>query len=298
MSDLEQSEIAIEESSSSKKGILSNIKLVLYTVIVAILLRVFIIEVYNVPTSSMASTIIEGDYLVVNKFIYGISTPRYLPFTNVEIPRITFPAFIDPRRGDIIVFNFPGRKYEVQNLHPVNFIKRCVAIAGDTVQIVSGNLYINRRTFPFIQTVTMDTAQGYIPDADMFPGSASYSKNNYGPVVVPKCGDKILVDSKVINQWRVFIEREGHQVNIGTDSSILVDGKNVDSYTVEKNYYFMLGDNRGDSFDSRYWGFLSEDDIVGKAVIIYWSWNQNQSSNRLLNKLSTIRWSRIGTLVQ
>jgi signal peptidase I len=89
MSDLEQSEIAIEESSSSKKGILSNIKLVLYTVIVAILLRVFIIEVYNVPTSSMASTIIEGDYLVVNKFIYGISTPRYLPFTNVEIPRIT-----------------------------------------------------------------------------------------------------------------------------------------------------------------------------------------------------------------
>jgi signal peptidase I len=298
MSHLEQNEITIEESSSSKKAILSNIKLVLYTVITAILLRLFVIEVYSVPTRSMASTIIEGDYLVVNKFIYGISTPRYLPFTNVEIPRITFPAFIDPRRGDIIVFNFPGNKDEVKSLHSVNFIKRCVAISGDTIQIVSGNLYVNRCLFPFIKTVTIDTAQSNFADEDMFPGGASYSKNNYGPIVVPKRGDKKFIDSKNINQWKVFIEREGHQVRIGIDSSILIDGKEVDSYTVEKNYYFMLGDNRDDSFDSRYWGFLSENDIIGKAVLIYWSWNQNQSSNSLLKKLSNIRWSRIGTLVQ
>jgi signal peptidase I len=298
MSDLEQNEIAIEESNSSKKGILSNFKLVLYTVIVAIFLRLFVIEVYNVPTRSMASTIIQGDYLVVNKFIYGISTPRYLPFTNIEIPRIKLPAFIDPRRGDIIVFNFPGKKDEVKNLHSVNFIKRCVAIAGDTIQIVSSNLYVNRRLFPFIKTVTIDTAQSNSPDEDMFPGGVSYSKNNYGPIVVPKRGDKKFIDSKTINQWKVFIEREGHQVSVGTDNSILIDGKKVDGYTVKKNYYFMLGDNRDDSFDSRYWGFLSEDEIIGKAVLIYWSWNQNQSSNSLLKKLSSIRWSRLGTLVR
>jgi signal peptidase I len=298
MSHLEQNEITIEESSSSKKAILSKIKLILYTVITAILLRLFVIEVYSVPTRSMASTIIEGDYLVVNKFIYGISTPRYLPFTNVEIPRITFPAFIDPRRGDIIVFNFPGNKDEVKSLHSVNFIKRCVAIPGDTIQIDSGNLYVNRCLFPFIKTVTIDTAQSNFADEDMFPGGASNSKNNYGPIVVPKRGDKKFIDSKNINQWKVFIEREGHRVRIGIDNSILIDGKEVDSYTVEKNYYFMLGDNRDDSFDSRYWGFLSENDIIGKAVLIYWSWNQNQSSNSLLKKLSNIRWSRIGTLVQ
>ncbi len=278
MSDLEHNGITIQEGSSSKNEFLSYIKIILYTFIIAICLRLFFVEAYNVPTKSMIGTIVDGDYLVVNKFIYGISTPRYLPFTDIEIPHLKFPALVYPKRGDIVVFQFPGNKDEVKSQQHINFVKRCVGIPGDTIQIVDNTLYVNNR---------------YGINSANRP-----NKTNYGPAVVPKIGERIFINSDNINRWKVFIEREGHHVNVENDGSVYIDGIQTENYTVEKNYYFMLGDNRNDSYDSRHWGFLSEDNVIGKALFVYWSWNQQLASSSLLDNVKSIRWSRVGTVLK
>lgn len=264
-----------------------HLRIILYTFLTAMFIRFFFVEAYNVPTKSMAETILEGDYLVVNKFIYGISTPRYLPFTDIEILHFKFPAFLTPKRGDIVVFHFPGNSDEVKSKEPISFVKRCVGIAGDTIKVADNKLYVNNREFP---------SNGSI-DGDIYSTDTPSEKNNFGPVIVPKKGEKILVDISNVDQWRVFIEREGHDVNVGDDGSILVDGIKIKSYTVEKNYYFMMGDNRNDSYDSRHWGFLSEDNIIGKALFVYWSWDQQLPSGSFIDKAKSIKWTRIGTLL-
>lgn len=300
MSDLEHNGIAIQEGSSSKNELLLHLKIILYSFFLAMFLRLFFVEAYNVPTNSMVGTIVEGDYLVVNKFIYGISTPWYLPFTDIEIPHLTFPAFVNPKRGDIVVFHFPGNRGEVKSQQALNFVKRCVGIAGDTIQIVDNTLYVNSREFTSIHTIAIGTHQNErnTPDKSINPPDNQFNINNYGPVVVPKKGERIFIDVTNVNQWRVFIEREGHSVCIGSNDSIFVDGIHTRHYTVEKNYYFMLGDNRNDSYDSRDWGFLSEDNIIGKALFVYWSWNQQLVSSSLIDKVKSIRWSRVGTVLK
>lgn len=300
MSDLEHNGIAIQESSSFKNELLLLLKIILYTFFIAMFLRLFFVEAYIVPTKSMVGTIVEGDYLVVNKFIYGVSTPRYLPFTDIEIPHLKFPAFVAPKRGDIVVFHFPGNKDEVKSHRPIKFVKRCVGIAGDTIQIVNNTLYVNSREFTSIQSNVIETNHYGISYANerTYPPDNQLNKINYGPVIVPKIGDKIFINSNNINRWKVFIEREGHHVNVGNDGSVYIDGIQTQHYTVGKNYYFMLGDNRNDSYDSRYWGFLSEDNLIGKAVFVYWSWNQLLVSSSLIDKVKSIRWSRVGTVLK
>jgi signal peptidase I len=300
MSDLEHNGIAIQEGSSFKKEFLLYIKIVLYTFFIAIFLRLFFVEAHNVPTKSMIGTIIEGDFLVVNKFIYGISTPRYLPFTDIEIPHLKFPAFVDPKRDDIVVFHFPGNRGEVKSQQPINFVKRCVGIAGDTIQIVDNTLYVNGREFPSIQTIAIETNRYRLKtvNGSTYSHDNQLNKNNFGPVVVPKKGERIFINSDNINRWKVFVEREGHHVNVENDGSIEIDGIHTEHYTVEKNYYFMLGDNRNDSYDSRHWGFLSEDNVIGKAVFVYWSWNQQLASSSIIDKVKSIRWSRVGTVLK
>lgn len=300
MSDLEHNGIAIQESSSSKNEVLLHLKIILYTFFIAMFLRLFFVEAYNVPTKSMVGTIVDGDYLVVNKFIYGISTPRYLPFTDIEIPHLKFPAFVYPKRGDIVVFHFPGNKDEVNSQQHIKFVKRCVGIAGDTIQIVDNTPYVNNREFTSVQTTAIGSNRNgrNTPDESINPLDNQLNKNNYGPIVVPKKGQRIFINSNNINRWKVFIEREGHHVNVENDGSVYIDGIQTENYNLEKNYYFMLGDNRNDSYDSRHWGFLSEDNVIGKAVFVYWSWNQLPVSSSLIDKVKSIRWSRVGTVLK
>ena len=127
----------------------------------------------------------------------------------------------------------------------------------------------------------------------MFPEGAAFSDAQYGPIVVPKRGDLVNIDSASYFRWRVFVEREGHtaQYNAGT---VFIDGAATSKYRVQRDYYFVLGDNRDNSMDSRYWGFVPDDHLIGEALFVYWSWNPEISVSGISDKISTIRWDRIG----
>lgn len=115
--------------------------------------------------------------------------------------------------------------------------------------------------------------------------------------MVPKKRMLISIHYDTIDQWYVFIRREGHTVEIRGDK-IFIDGRLTDSYTVERDYFFMLGDNRDNSLDSRFWGFVPSDNIIGKAMFVYWSWEQNIPEYHFIDKLSSVRWNRIGTIIR
>ena len=172
-----------------------------------LVLKTSVLAAYKIPSASMEDTLLVGDFLVCNQFIYGAR----LPFIEYR-----FPAFREPEPGDIVVFLYP------EDL-TTRYIKRCVAVGGDTVEVRGKELFVNGTPFPnpdhskFVDTLL--TGQRRIrPDRD-----------NYGPFVVPV------------------------------------------------NSFFMMGDNRDKSWDSRFWGPVSKDLVVGKAMMIHWSWDDSLS---------------------
>jgi signal peptidase I len=248
----------------------------------------------------MENTLEVGDFLMVDKLAYGIRTPRHIPFTSISLPLFTLPLFCSVHHGDVVVFEFPGGRYEIHPSESVNYIKRCIGLPGDTVEIRFGRVYTNRVEikFPALgKRTSHPVGNSFQRNSEMFPEGSTYSDVNYGPIVVPKCGTILKIDPESFNQWRVFIEREGHSIQLNTDT-ILIDGMATSTYRVQRNYYFVLGDNRDNSMDSRFWGFVPDDHLVGEALLVYWSWDPDIPVSNISEKLSTIRWKRIGTLIR
>ena len=192
---------------------------ILIAVLIALFIRAFVVQAFKIPSSSMEPTLLVGDYLLVNKFIYGIR----IPYTDRKLFQ-----FKKPQRGDVIVFIFP--------LDPSkDFIKRVIGTEGEKVEIIHNRIYINDRL--------INDPWGHF-EKNSFSTSYLQRMENSGPVVVPK------------------------------DS------------------LFVLGDNRDNSEDSRFWGFLNVNAVLGKALIFYFSWDQNAE-----NLFDKVRWSRIGKLI-
>ncbi len=183
-------------------------------VLIALFIRAFIVQAFKIPSSSMEPTLLVGDHLLVNKFIYGIR----IPYTDTK-----FFQYKKPQRGDIIVFIFPKDRRK-------DFIKRVIGTEGESVEIIHNKIYINNKL--------IEDPWGHF----IMPRS---SIEDYGPVKVPE------------------------------DS------------------LFVMGDNRDNSQDSRFWGFVKNNEVKGKAFIIYFSWDSNAQD--LLNK---IRWTRFGKLIR
>jgi len=119
-----------------------------FAALVAFFLKIFFLEAYRIPTGSMENTLLVGDFLLVNKFVYGSTTPRNIPFTDIRVPYFRFPALKDPKRGDVVVFDFPGNRDDLQSPEVVNYIKRLIAEPGDTLHIINKVVYVNRQCFP------------------------------------------------------------------------------------------------------------------------------------------------------
>jgi signal peptidase I len=133
----------------------------------------------------------------------------------------------------------------------------------------------------------------------IFPKFSNFNEDNYGPLYVPKKGDTVQLSIDNIEQYRTLINREyGREVVKVIGDEITIDGVPAKTYVIKKNYYFMMGDNRDDSADSRFWGYVPEDLIIGEPLIIYWSWDKEiPMFPDVIKKLSSIRLNRIAKLI-
>lgn len=234
------------------------------TVIMALFGMTFIVQAVKVPTGSMQNTIKIGDHLLVNKFIFapGDSLP-FLPQREI-------------RRGDIIVFKYPGNPYNPSrdnrpDNRPIltNYVKRVIGLPGDRIRIEGQNVVVNGEVIPEHR---IDALEG----------------NEKDPLTIVNEPER-----KPDERYNVYY-KPGEDMSVGE----VFDGK--DEISVPEDSYFVMGDNRNNSEDSRYWGYVPRDLVIGRAMFVYWSYDEGApaSSNILLDFFRNTRWSRTGTLVK
>lgn len=265
-----------------------------------LILNNLVIASFLVPTGSMENEVMTGDLLFVNKFIFGGTSPRNIPFTNIRLPWIRIPGIRDVERGDVIVFVFPGYQNEVQPEEFTFYLKRCVGLPGDTIQVARRVLYVNGKLAPAPRNMHFSYQRIASPSSvhdGIFPKGAPWNEDFYGPIVVPKKGMVVHLDQGNIQQWDTFIRREEHTVRVD-GNSIEIDGKQTTEYTVQRDYLFGMGDHRDNSLDSRYWGFIPKENLVGTPIIVYWSWDTDIPIYNIFSKLGSVRLGRIGTIIK
>lgn len=201
---------------SKKRLLWEYTEAIITALILALLIRAYIIQAFKIPSGSMIPTLVIGDHILVNKFLYGTK----IPFSETMVLEFT-----KPEKGDIIVFKYPEDPAR-------DFIKRVVAVEGDVVESKNKAIYVNGK----------QTSEPYTQHTDnSIRPMGIEPRDNFGPLIVPR------------------------------------------------NKFFVMGDNRDQSYDSRYWGYVDRKDIKGKALILYWSWD---------SKNTWVRFGRIGRLVK
>jgi signal peptidase I len=274
------------------------IESLLFAGIAAFFIITFIVQNTRIPTGSMEDTILVGDFVLVNKFIFGSESPRYIPFTQTEIPHFRFPSLREPRRKDIVVFEFPGMRDQIfADDRGVNYVKRCIGLPGDTIQVIDKVVYVNHKQFwipPHIKYLETFAQTKDMVNPRIFPKGMPWNEDNYGPLIVPKKGYTIPLDVNNVDQWATTIDRVyGEKVVDVQNGVVTIKGKPVKSYTFTKDYYFMMGDNRDDSLDSRFWGFVPRDLIVGEAFITLFSWDRDIPFSDFFRLIGSIRPERV-----
>lgn len=356
----------------------------LFAVVAATLIRWATFEAYVIPSPSMEGSLLVGDYLFVSKLHYGPITPQtplQVPLTHqtvwgtglqsyselIQLPTYRLPGFSSIQRNDVVVFHVPHETQYPADLR-TNYIKRCVAVAGDTLEIKEAQVYLNGqpgvappglqttyfmqvdnpndevlaalraqgvveydqpngtpqampgpdgkfgytiscnaataeyfRKQPYVQRLTvLQPPVQLFPDMADFRNSGAMSKtprgwnlDNYGPLPIPRKGQTITLTPANAGIYYKIVARYDHNEGITwKDGMIYQNGKVLNSYTVKQNYYMMMGDNRHNSEDSRFWGFVPEDHVVGKAVLIWMSIDPNADF------WHKIRWSRLFNIIK
>ena len=355
----------LEQENNSGKSIAREwTEAIIFAVVAATFIRMFAIEAYTIPTPSMEQSLLVGDYLFVSKLHYGPripNTPLAFPLVHHTIPKLNIKSYVEwvkwpykrlwgwqnVKRNDIVVFNFPK-----QDFRPVdkreNYIKRCVAIPGDEIEVKNGQVYIDgeigknpenyqeqrlvytKNGSPlglkgiqkklnlsnnenenieiqdgrYLLTLTEENKKkiGGLNNVDklnslperfdmrIFPSDTAnfnFFVDNFGPITIPKKGETVSLTKENIALYkRLITVYEGHDLEV-KGNKILIDGQAATDYTFAMNYYFMMGDNRHNSLDSRFWGFVPEDHIVGKPVLIW------LSLDKFKKGFSKIRWNRL-----
>ena len=392
----------LEKISAKSRGLkvaLGWLDAIVFAVVVVTFINIFFFQAFKIPSSSMESSLLTGDYLFVSKTAYGPKmpqTPLSVPFVHNTMPGKSgkesystalqfgykrIKGFGHVKRDDYVVFSFPhgdtvlskapaedyythvrmtSRDYAVKMYGPLkvrpvdkkdHYVKRCVAVAGDTLHVIDGWVYVNgqpQQRYPGIQNtyqvittspinpVTLremgfnagetwysQTLPGYpalpltderlekikafsnvesvTPNIDVYPPDypdseamlfpfveTGWTRDNYGPLWIPAKGESVRLTADNLPLYRRIIEvYEENTLEELPDGRFLINGEETDTYTFRMDYYFMMGDNRHNSLDSRYWGFVPEDHIVGKPRVIWMSTDANLKFPR------NIRWNRL-----
>ena len=246
-----------------------------------IAMRVYVVDQFVIPTDSMRPTLIPGDYVIVNKLIAGAQIYDRLDFKDgdpLECHRTRGFRKVD--HNDIVIFNFPinRRKYKIE--FKINYVygKRCIGLPGDTVEIRNG--YFKNNNYTGILGVEEEQRRlAETPDSliahtviHAFPFDFrhyGWTIKEFGPLYVPRQGGQVRLDTVNFQLYRLVIEYEtGEKLRVNAQRQLTLGGKPIDHYTFQGNYYFFCGDHVLNSNDSRYWGFVPEEFIVGVVTRI------------------------------
>lgn len=270
------------------------IRLIIIVVILAIFIRAFFLAAFRIPTSSMANTLYPGDFIFVNIAAYKFSTPRQIPILGISIPSLNIFNTGDPEINDLIVFKFPDINSGDDVFHTSNIIKRIIALPGDTLEIINKKIFVNGKEIKLPKTARCSfniIKPAGKEDEGIFYRGTGWNSDNYGPVRVPAEGDTININSENIDVWKPLIVYEYEEKVVRKEGSVVtIADKPVRHYVVKKNHYFVIGDKFNNSRDSRYFGFVNEDMILGKAMFIYLSIDNTKSEDGFFSR---IRWNRI-----
>lgn len=268
-----QSDVDAEPAGPPKTVFREYFESAAVTVIMALFGMTFIVQAVKVPTASMENTITVGDHLLVNKFIFGPG------------PQLPFLPQREIRRGDIIVFKYPGNpfnkerdKQEDNIPFKVNYVKRVIGLPGDLVEVRGLHVYINGQQLPEHLIVVADDTNDKAP-LEIKENTPRQENEPY---------DVYYTASKVA------AARESRDVRAGSDFNYAVNGKPA---KVPDDSYFVMGDDRDNSLDSRAWGFVPRDLIIGRAMFVYWSFDETKDFGPI-NFFTQTRWSRTGTMVR
>ncbi|MEK6651180.1 MAG: signal peptidase I [Bacteroidota bacterium] len=265
------------------------------TLLCALVLKIFVVEAFRIPSSSMENTLQVGDLVLVNKLAYGIRTPGAVPFTAGRLTPHSLVEYTSVERGDVIVFEFTLRGPDGIPADLLYYVKRCVGLPGDTVELRQGRLFINGRELLPPATGTMPGFQNAARREALYPHGAGFTDVDYGPLRVPRAGDTLVLDPASAPFWFPILQRDGHMAEIRPNGSVLVDGTACSYIILDCNHYFVLGDHRDNSADSRMWGFVRHDEIIGEGLLVYWSTREPDDRG---SGWGTVRWDRIGTLIR
>jgi signal peptidase I len=271
------------------------IKILVLVLILALILKIFVVDAFTIPTGSMKNTLLEGDFLLVNKTAYSISTPYQIPFIGKRLSKTELILTGKPEFNDVVAFEIPSNIYDPTSEEYSILIKRIIGLPGDTIEIKDQILYINNnkyRTPSYIKIILNESPIEKV-NKELFPYNNKWSLENYGPIVIPQKGMEVELDPKNILLWQNAINTDYGKKVVSVEGSVInIDNKPTRKYVFEKDYYFVLGDNRKNSIDSRYFGYIPEEWLIGKAFMIYWSKLPVQSSG-ISDYFSSIRFSRL-----
>lgn len=251
-------------------------------VVLWFVLQIFVFATFRIPSRSMYPTLDIGDYVLVLKPIVG---PRlfnlYASLQNEQTEIYRFPGLRKVKRGDVLVFNYPYPNGQNEiSMHILKYhIKRCVGLPGDTLSIEDGFFHIAGTDGPIgnmdtqIQINKTDTFEDKVFITFPYDSLLNWNVRDFGPFFIPRKGDSILLNRTNALLYGKIIEWEQQEKLLCRDSLFILGREKVEGYRFKKNYYFMVGDNGMDSSDSRYWGVVPEEYIVGKAWLIWKSYN-------------------------
>lgn len=390
--------LTTEEKEAKKKE--TFVGSITFAVVFATVIHVFATQPFGIPTGSMERTLMVGDFLFVNKWTYGFRLPMRpvaIPFLQgtimdtgekgnpkddpksyveaVKLPYQRIFQFKKPQRNDIVVFNYPQDSVHVATDRKDPYVKRCVAVAGDVLEMRAGRLFVNGKPevilgdqqkqhkfiattgsqldipalykiYGFLPVQEIQTENGFIYDfqgltdktakeigelpqiidlkehiwdkdsaaisykvnaerdaytknidttQSIFPINKKWNQDWYGPLRIPKKGDVVTLNQETLPEYRWIISEYEHHHLENKNGKIYIDGKETTQYTIEQDYYMMIGDNRDASLDARFFGFVPEENIVGSPMFTWLSieglFPDNSSSYQPEGK--KIRWDRM-----